>query len=87
MGWVSFGGLTHTVTHTPKKADGVSGREMAQEHASPKQKRPESAKQRHSQSFQSLGKDEVPSSNLGSSSKIPLESIDSGGIFIVFTTF
>ncbi len=80
-------GLTHTVTHTPKKADGVSGREMAQEHASPKQKRPESAKQRHSQSFQSLGKDEVPSSNLGSSSKIPLESIDSGGILLYSSTF
>ena len=34
-----------------------------------------------------VGKDEVPSSNLGSSSKIPLESIDSGGISFVFTTF
>ncbi len=34
-----------------------------------------------------LGKDEVPSSNLGSSSKIPLESFDSGGIFLAFLTF
>jgi len=34
-----------------------------------------------------LGKDEVPSSNLGSSSKIPLESFDSGGISLVFLTF
>ena len=34
-----------------------------------------------------LGKDEVPSSNLGSSSKIPLESLDSGGISLVFWTF
>jgi len=31
-----------------------------------------------------FGKDEVPSSNLGSSSKIPLESLDSGGILLVF---
>ena len=34
-----------------------------------------------------LGKDEVPSSNLGSSSKIPLESVDSGGISLHFATF
>ena len=34
-----------------------------------------------------LGKDEVPSSNLGSSSKIPLELLGSGGIFLVFITF
>ena len=34
-----------------------------------------------------LGKDEVPSSNLGSSSKIPLESIDSGGILLYSSTF
>ena len=34
-----------------------------------------------------VGKDEVPSSNLGSSSKIPLESIGSGGISLVFVTF
>ncbi|MCI9391607.1 MAG: hypothetical protein HFF65_04295 [Oscillospiraceae bacterium] len=34
-----------------------------------------------------IGKDEVPSSNLGSSSKIPLKSLDSGGISFVSTTF
>ena len=34
-----------------------------------------------------VGKDEVPSSNLGSSSKIPLESVDSGGILLYFLTF
>ena len=34
-----------------------------------------------------LGKDEVPSSNLGSSSKIPLELLDSGGISLVFAIF
>ena len=33
-----------------------------------------------------VGKDEVPSSNLGSSSKIPLESVDSGGISFIFVT-
>ena len=79
--------LTHTVTHTRKKAGGVNGRESVKDHAPPQQKRPESAKQRHSQSIQSLGKDEVPSSNLGSSSKIPLELLDSGGISLVFAIF
>ena len=34
-----------------------------------------------------IGKDEVPSSNLGSSSKIPLELLDSGGISLVFAIF
>ena len=34
-----------------------------------------------------FGKDEVPSSNLGSSSKIPLESIGSGGIFLFSELF
>ena len=34
-----------------------------------------------------VGKDEVPSSNLGSSSKIPPESLDSGGISLVSATF
>ena len=34
-----------------------------------------------------FGKDEVPSSNLGSSSKIPLESVDSGGISLYLITF
>ena len=35
--------LTHTVTHTRKKADGSNGRESAKDHASPQQKCPESA--------------------------------------------
>jgi hypothetical protein len=34
-----------------------------------------------------VGKDEVPSSNLGSSSKVPLELFDSGGILLYFLTF
>ena len=34
-----------------------------------------------------VGKDEVPSSNLGSSSKIPLESVDSDGISLYLITF
>lgn len=49
--------MTHTVTHTRKKAGGVNGQESAKDHVPPQQKCPESAKQWHSQSFQSLGKD------------------------------
>ncbi|WP_295737573.1 hypothetical protein, partial [uncultured Oscillibacter sp.] len=50
-------GLTHTVTHTRKKADGDNGRESARDYAFLQQKCPESAEQQHSRGFQSLGKD------------------------------
>ena len=63
-----FRGLTHTVTHMRKNADGDNGWERAKDHAPPQQKGPESAEQWHSQGWQSVGKDEDPSSNLGSSS-------------------
>ena len=62
--------LTHTVTHTPKNAGGVIGRKRVKDHDSPQQKCPEIAEQRHPRGFQSLGKDEVGSSNLPSSSNI-----------------
>lgn len=80
-------GLTHTVTHTPKKADGVSGREMAQEHASPKQKCPESAKQWHSQSFQSLGKDGETGPCRNNTVKNGEESSAKPGFFLQISTF
>ena len=79
--------LTHTVTHTRKKAGGVNGRESVKDHAPPQQKRPESAKQRHSQSIQSLGKDEVPSSNLGSSSIKSSFFFWKGWTFLLFQHF
>ena len=50
-------GLTHTVTHTRKKAGGGNGRKSAKDHIPLQQKGPESAEQRHSRGFQSLGKD------------------------------
>ena len=49
--------MTHTVTHTRKKAGGDNGRESAKDHAPPQQKCPESAEQRHSRGWQSVGKD------------------------------
>ena len=79
--------MTHTVTHTRKKAGGDNGRESAKDHAPPQQKCPESAEQRHSRGFQSLGKDEVPSSNLGSSSRKSSFSCGKGWIFLVFQHF
>ena len=79
--------LTHTVTHTRKKADGVNGRESVKGHASLQQKRLESAEQRRSQGWQSVGKDEVPSSNLGSSSRKSSFFFWKGWIFLVFQHF
>ena len=64
--WIGFFGeasyllLTHTVTHTGKRADGTNGRKSAGEHDVPDKrghKRP--GKQQTSPS-QSVGKDEVP---------------------------
>jgi hypothetical protein len=83
----AFLGLTHTVTHTRKKADGDNGRESAKDHAPLQQKCPESAEQQHFQGFQSLGKDEVPSSNLGSSSRKSSFSCGKGWIFLMFQNF
>ena len=50
---MSFEGLTHT----RKKAGGGNGQESAKDHVPLQQKGPESAEQRHSRGFQSLGKD------------------------------
>ena len=53
----------------------------------PKQKGPETAERQRFLGFQSVGKDEVTSSNLVSSSKNPLKSVDFGGFCFVFGTF
>ena len=61
--------LTHTLTHTGKRADGDNGEKSAREHGPlDKRGRKKPGKQETSPA-QSVGKDEVPSSNLGSSSK------------------
>jgi len=71
--------LTHTVTHTRKKAGGVNGQESAKDHVPPQQKCPESTGKRYSRGIQSLGKDEVGGSNPPSSSKNPPKSKGFGG--------
>lgn len=50
----------------------------------PGQKCPQSAGKRRSEGLESVGKDEVPSSNLGSSSKKLLKSLDFGSFCSVF---
>jgi len=77
--------MTHTVTHTRKKADGINGQESVKNYACPEQKEPQSAGKRHFKDRQSVGKDEVPSSNLGSSSKKLLKSLDFGSFCSVFS--
>lgn len=70
--------LTHTVTHTEKRAGGNNGGDRAKGLISLEQKRPESPVLQRIERFQSLGKDEVPGSNPGSSSKKLLKSYDFG---------
>lgn len=73
MGKMFAFSLTHTVTHTRKNVDGNNGWESVRDHGPPQQKCPESAEQWHLRGWQSVGKDEVPGSNLGSSSRKSLE--------------
>ena len=78
-------GLTHTVTHTAKRTDGINGQESAKDHACPERKGPQSARKRHIEGRESVGKDEVSSSNLDSSSKKLLKSVDFGSFCSVFS--
>ncbi len=61
--------LTHNLTHTAKKADGTNGADRTENPICPEQKGPEIAGYQQFSGFQSVGKDEVTSSNLVSSSK------------------
>jgi hypothetical protein len=61
-------GLTHNLTHTGKEADGDSGADRTESIIFPEQKGPETAGYQRFPVFQSVGKDEVTSSNLVSSS-------------------
>ena len=64
---------THTVTHTGKRADGNNGRKSAGDLILLEQKGPESPQPQRIEGSQSVGKDEVGSSNLPiSSTKSPL---------------
>lgn len=64
--WIA---LTHNLTHTAKEVDGISGADRMESIIFPEQKGPETAEYQRFPGFQSVGKDEVTSSNLVSSSK------------------
>lgn len=65
--------MTHTVTHTGKRSNGDNGHKSAGKDGTPDWKGHNRAGKQKTSSSQSVGKDEVPSSNLGSSStKYPL---------------
>jgi len=80
-------GLTHNLTHTAKKADGTSGADRTKNLIFSEQKGPETAECQQVPGFQSVGKDEVGSSNLVSSSKISLKLVGFWEIFLVLITF
>lgn len=61
--------LTHTLTHTGKWPDGNNGPKNTADLILLEQKWPESVETQGLEGSQLVGKDEVPSSNLGSSSK------------------
>ena len=63
--------LTHTVTHTGKRSNGDNGHKSAGKDGTPDWKGHNRHGKQKTSSSQSVGKDEVPSSNLGSSSKNP----------------
>ena len=60
--------LTHKLTHNRKRAGGGNGAESTIASGFPEQKGPQSTGNRYSEGWQSVGKDEVSSSNLDSSS-------------------
>ena len=60
--------LTHTLTHTGKGAGGINGHDSAAYHCLMEQIGPEKTKKQTMNGSQSVGKDEVGSSNLPSSS-------------------
>ena len=67
----SFVDLTHTLTHTGKGEGGTNGHNSAAHHGPVEQSGQERAEKQPMNGSQSVGKDEVGSSNLPSSSKKP----------------
>ena len=70
--------MTHNLTHNRKRAGGDNGAESTIVSVFLEQKCPQSAGWRRFEGGQSVGKDEVSSSNLDSSSKKLLKSLDFG---------
>ena len=68
--------MTHNLTHNRKRAGGGNGAESTIVSDFPEQKCPQSTGKQYSEGWQSVGKDEVSSSNLDSSSKKLPKSVD-----------
>ena len=79
--------VTHNLTHNRKRAGGGNGAESTVSSDFSEQKGPKSVRRRCFEGRQSVGKDEVPSSNLGSSSRKSSFSCGKGWIFLVFQHF
>ena len=76
--------MTHNLTHNRKRAGGGNGAESTIASAFSEQKCPQNAEWRRFEGGVSVGKDEVSSSNLDSSSKKLLKSPDFGSFCSVF---
>ena len=74
------------MTHTGKRTDGNNGDKSAGDLILLEQKGPENVETQGLEGSQSVGKDEVPSSNLGSSSSESLEPQRVQG-FLIFGVF
>ena len=79
--------MTHNLTHNRKRAGGGNGTESTIAPDFLEQKCPQSAGWRRSEGGVSVGKDEVSSSNLDSSSKKLLKSVDFGSFCSVFPQY
>lgn len=79
--------LTHTVTHTGKRADGTNGRKSAGEHGVPDKRGHKRSGKQKTSSFQSVGKDEVSGSNSDSSSTKPALFVWKGRFCFAFRNF
>ena len=66
--------LTHTLTHTGKRADGTNGRKRAGERGAPDKREHKRPGKQQTSPSQSVGKDEAGGSNPPSSSTESLES-------------
>ena len=79
--------LTHTLTHTGKRAGGNNGHKSAGEHGSPDGKGHKRTRTQESAFPQSVGKDEVSGSNPDSSSTKSPFSLEKGDFCFAFVTF
>ena len=83
----SFVDLTHTVPHTGKGTDGTNGDNGAAHHGPGEQTGPERAKKQPMNGSQSVGKDEVGSSNLPSSSTITALFVKKRAVLLYLRNF